>query len=290
VPGLAAQVERYNLVIAIGGVAVRVNTADADFLAMLEERYAGFVLAETSGDAGVEFDFDVELATPALANPDADVSVTYRSGRWFMERCDFRAEWDPASRRGWIRQSVNPYSIDAVLRIVHTLVLAGQGGFLLHSASAIRNGKAFLFAGVSGAGKTTISRLAPADATLLTDEISYVRKLDASNESTSEKNSSQRSAGYVAFGTPFTGELAKLGENTSAPVAALYLLAQGPENRIDPVSAADAGRELLANMLFFAEDQELVCSAFQAACDFVHDVPVCRLTFVPDARVWEMIG
>jgi hypothetical protein len=145
----------------------------------------------------------------------------------------------------------------------------------LHSASAIRHGKAFLFAGVSGAGKTTISRLAPADATLLTDEISYVRKEDE---------------GYVAFGTPFTGELAKLGENTSAPVAALYLLAQGPENRIEPVAVADAGRELLANMLFFAEDQEMVHWAFQAACDFVNRVPVHRLTFVPDARVWEMIG
>ena len=192
-----------------------------------------------------------------------------------MERGDFRAEWDPAARQGWIRQTANPYSIDAVLRIVHTLVLARQGGFLLHSASAIRNGKAFLFAGVSGAGKTTISRLAPADATLLTDEISYVRKQDED---------------YFAFGTPFTGELAKLGENTSAPLAALYLLAQGPENKIEPVAAPDAGRELLANMLFFAEDQEMVHRAFQAACDFVHRVPVYRLTFVPDARVWEMIG
>jgi hypothetical protein len=217
----------------------------------------------------------VDLVPPAFANPEADVSVTQRSGRWFMARGDFRAEWDPAARHGRIRQSANPYSIDAVLRITHTLVLAKQGGFLLHSASAIRNGKAFLFAGVSGAGKTTISRLAPADATLLTDEISYVRKLDD---------------GYVAFGTPFTGELAKLGENTSAPVAALYLLAQGTENRIDPVTAADAGRELLANMLFFAEDREMVYWAFQAACDFVHRVPVYRLTFMPDARVWEMIG
>jgi hypothetical protein len=282
VPGLATQVERSSVVIAIGGTAVRVNTTDVDFLEMLEDRYAGFLSAE----AGAEFDFDVDLAPPALGNPDADVSVSHRSGRWFMERGDFRAEWDPAARRGWIQQSANPYSIDAVLRIVHTLLLARQGGFLLHSASAIRNGKAFLFAGVSGAGKTTISRLAPADAILLTDEISYVRKLEVS----------EKSAGYVAFGTPFTGELAKLGENTSAPVAALYLLAKGKdndkdnENRIDPVTAADAGRELLANMLFFAEDQELVHGAFQTACDFVHGVPVYRLTFTPDARVWEMIG
>jgi hypothetical protein len=276
VPGLAIQVERYSVVIEIGGVAVRVNTADADFLAMLEDRYAGFVSAE----ARAEFDFDVDLTRATFANPHEDVSVTHRSGRWFMERGDFRAEWEPATHRGWIHQSANPYSIDAVLRIVHTLVLAKQGGFLLHSASAIRNGKAFLFAGVSGAGKTTISRLAPADATLLTDEISYVRKL----------NLPRQGEDYVAFGTPFTGELAKLGENTSAPVAALYLLAKGAENRIDPVPAADAGRELLGNMLFFAEDQEMVHWAFQAACDFVHRVPVYRLTFMPDARVWEMIG
>ena len=271
-PGVATQVERYSVVIAIGGVPVRVNTADANFLEMLQDRYAGFVSAELHA----EFDFDVDLAPPAFADPDAEVSVTYRSGRWLMERGDFRAEWEPARRRGWIRQSANPYSIDAVLRIVHTLVLARQGGFLLHSASAIRQGKAFLFAGVSGAGKTTISRLAPADVTLLTDEISYIRK--------------QQDDGYVAFGTPFTGELAKLGENTSAPVAALYLLAQGPENRIEPVAAADAGRELLANMLFFAGDQELVHRAFQAACDFVDRIPVYRLTFMPDARVWETIG
>jgi hypothetical protein len=270
VPGLAIQVERYSLVITIGAVSVRVNTADPNFLALLEDRYAGFVNSE----AQAEFEFDVDLIPRSTANPDVDVSVKYRAGRWFMERGDFRAEWDPVTQRGSIRQTANPYSIDAVLRIVHTLVLAKQGGFLLHSASAIRNGKAFLFAGVSGAGKTTISRLAPPDATLLTDEISYVRKLDD---------------GYVAYGTPFTGELAKLGENTSAPVAALYLLAKG-ENRIEPVAVPDAGRELLANMLFFAEDQEMVHSAFQAACDFVSRVPVYRLTFLPDARVWEMIG
>lgn len=270
-PGLAIQVERYSVVIAIGGIPVRVNTTDADFQEILQNRYAGFAGAESDA----EFEFDVDLSPSAFSSRDADVSVRHHSGRWFMERGGFRAEWNPAARSGTIHQTANPYSIDAVLRIVHTLLLAEQGGFLLHSASAIRNGKAFLFAGVSGAGKTTISGLAPADATLLTDEISYVRKQDN---------------GYAAYGTPFTRELANRGENTSAPVAALYLLAHGLNNRLEPVAAADAGRELLANMLFFAEDPELVHRVFQTACDFVHRVPVFRLTFVPDARVWEMIG
>jgi len=269
-PELIAEVERLSLVIEIGGMPVRVNTTDPGFLCMLQDRYVGFI-----GDsAQPEIEFDVDLIPPKSADPDADVRVTRHHGRWCLTRGDFRAEWESASRRGWIRQSANPYSIDSVLRIVHTLVLARQGGFLMHSASAIRNGKAFLFAGVSGAGKTTISRLAPPDATLLTDEISYVRRQDA---------------GYIAFGTPFTGELAKLGENVSAPVAALYLLAQGPENRIDPVPDGEAARSLLANVLFFAEDEELVQSAFHSAFEFVSRVPVSRLTFVPDARVWELI-
>jgi hypothetical protein len=272
VPQLSTQLGVHSVVITIGDISVRVNTSDADFVAMLRSRYAGFVSEQVNVEA--EFEFDVDLRQPESGDPDADVSVTCREGRWLMQRGDFRAEWDPCTRRGRIRQTANPYSIDAVLRIVHTLLLARQGGFLLHSASAIRNGKAFLFAGMSGAGKTTISRLAPADTTLLTDEISYVRKAED---------------GYLAFGTPFAGELAKVGENTRAPLAALYFLAKGPQNRIEPVNAADAGREVLSNMLFFAEDREMVQLVFQAACDFVHRVPVYRLTFVPDPRVWDLI-
>ena len=36
-PGLATQIERYSVVIAIGGVSVRLNTVDADFLELLEK-------------------------------------------------------------------------------------------------------------------------------------------------------------------------------------------------------------------------------------------------------------
>ena len=270
-PQLTTEVERLSLVIEIGGMPVRLHTIDLEFLNLLQNRYAGFV----SDSDRAHIEFEVELQEPKVVDPDADVEVGYRFGRWSLRRGDFLAEWEPATRHGWIRQTANPYSIDAVLRIVHTLVLAQQGGFLLHSASAIRNGKAFLFAGVSEAGKTTISRLAPPDVTLLTDEISYVRR---------------RGNEYVAFGTPFTGELAKVGENVSAPISTLYLLAKGKENRIESITPGEATRSLLSNLLFFAKDEELVQAIFHSAFDFVSRVPVARLTFVPDARVWELIG
>ena len=46
----------------------------------------------------------------------------------------------------------------------------------------------------------------------------------------------------------------------------------------------------MRNILFFAEDAALVDNVFQSACEFVERVPVQRLTFAPDSRVWGMIG
>jgi hypothetical protein len=239
----------------------------------LRDNYQGFLSERNRA----EFDFDIELAESEMAEEDDNVRVVRHSTIWSLGRGDFHVEWNMASSSGKIRQSANLYSIDSALRIFHTVVLAAKGGFLLHSASAIRGGKAFLFAGPSGAGKTTISRLAPADATLLTDEISYVRRQAVPNR-------------YAAFGTHFAGELARFGENVSAPIAALYLLEKGRENRIEPLCLGDATRALLSNILFFARDPELVHLVFQSACEFVERVPVYRLTFVPDYRVWENIG
>ena len=330
----------HDVTINIGAMPILVRTDSPEFAQMLEDRYGKFVTADA---AAAVMELEIELIPPGRVCDAEDVSVRREAGRWVMERGDFRAEWDPQCRRGWVRQSASPYAIDGVLRILHSLILARQGGLLAHAASAVRNGRAFLFCGVSGAGKTTISRLAPPDVVLLTDEISYVRGFriqdsgfggpksevrsphsqartpdsgiqitDSESRPPSSEPETQCPArspqppapdpsslapdtwhltpAFEAFGTPFAGELARVGENLRAPLAALYLLAQGPENRIEPMSEAEAARELLQNILFFARDEELVGMIFQTVCDFVRRVPVRRLVFTPDARVWELIG
>ncbi|MEF9979271.1 MAG: hypothetical protein RR834_12365, partial [Thermomonas sp.] len=136
-------------------------------------------------------------------------------------------------------------------------------------------GKAYLFTGVSGAGKTTISRLAPDHAHLLTDEMSFIRLEDGE---------------YFAYGTPFAGELATPGANMRAPLAGIFLLAQGPDNRIDPLNAGEGIRAVMANILYFAKDDALTAKVFDNAIALAARVPVKRLTFFPDARVWDLFG
>lgn len=268
---LLAAPELFGASIRVGEVTVRLRSDSNEFLELVERRYEGFLTRDLAAD----YEFDVELIPDGeVASNDADLRVWCVGGLWHLVRGDFVASFDPERRRGSIRQPANPYSLDSVLRIVHSLELVRDGSFLLHAGGAIRNGRAFLFTGVSGAGKTTITRLAPSDATLLTDEISYVRR---------------EGEGYYAYGTPFAGELAQSGENVRAKLGAVYILVQGTDNVIEDVSTEQATRTLLRNVLFFAEDSDLVQMMFHAICEFVERVPVRRLTFLPDARVWELI-
>jgi hypothetical protein len=265
-----AAVDPHAAVIKIGDIPVRIFTDDQEFLRVVQNRYVGFL----SYEAPADIDLKLDLTAPGQISSEEDVRVARDSVRWSAERGDFRLDWDSETGRGQVRQSANPYSLDGALRILHTLLLARRKGFLLHAASAVRNGRAFVFFGRSGAGKTTIASLAPTDATLLTDEVSYVRR-DAEI--------------YLAYGTPFTGELAKIGENVSAPIAAVYHLVQAPENRVALMAPADAVGALLESVLFFAEDAELVKLVFESVCDLVGRVPVYRLEFVPNKTVWDLV-
>jgi hypothetical protein len=110
--------------------------------------------------------------------------------QWLIQRGDFRAEWDPATRQGRIRQSANPYSIDAVLRIVHTLVLAGEGGFPAARGERHPERPCIRFRRRFGGREDDDLPPRAADVHLLTDEISYVRK---------------EGDGYVAYGTTVAG-------------------------------------------------------------------------------------
>lgn len=257
------------ITVEIGGIPIQLHTSDPDFRRVIEERYAGFL----NPFAVPACRFEIQL-TPNQEPADEDVSVFKRGSAWCLQRGDFRAEWDLHRREGWIGQCANPYSIDSVLRITHSLLLAMEGGFQLHASSAIRNHCAFLFAGVSGAGKTTTVKLAPPDVVVLTDEISYVRRIED---------------GYRAYGTPFAGELARSGMNTSAPVRQVCLLKQSRQNRLQLVSRPKAIRVLMRHVLFFAQDKELVARVLDSIVHFVSSVEVMEMEFTPDRRAWELI-
>jgi hypothetical protein len=259
------------IVIQIGGTALVFRTADHELAKMLRRRYIGFVTHAEN----VKAEFEIESHDRGRINSEEEVAVRWINDEWIIERGDFRVCWSPRRGNGRIRQGASAFATDSALRIIHSLVLAAEGGFLLHAASAIRNGKAFLFAGASGAGKTTLASMAPSDVVLLSDEISYIR---------CEGNS------YRAYGTPFTGELGRNGENVSAPVEKLFFLVQASHNGETCVGRAEAVSKLLRNILFFSMENSLVEQKFETAVDFACCVPAKNLLFSPQPAIWNLIA
>lgn len=255
----------------IGGMPIALRCADTSYAAELARRFDGFLAA---GRAPV-LDFDIELFDPGDVDPDAEVRVTHDGPLWRITRADCEAVADLAAHRGTIRQPRYPYATDTVLRILHSVLLARTGGLLLHASSAVVGGRAFVFFGRSGAGKSTMVDMAPASATVLSEEISYVRRRDGV---------------YEACGTPFTGELNRKGENVAAPLAGLFHLVQAGENRIVPMTGVDAARTLLQSILCFEGDACLTRDVFDAACELVTRVPVATMRFERHPRVWELFA
>lgn len=275
VPATVHNATVHKTTVVIGGIPIDIETADPAFEPVLKSRYSGFMNGAAGGEHPERIQLELFALETAPGASDPDIDVTRNGKVWHLLRKDFRAEWNRSTGRGKVWQAIKPYSIDTVLRVLHSLLLAERDGFLLHAASAIVGKQAFVFSGVSGAGKTTISRLAPATATVLTDEISYLKMEEGR---------------FHAWGTPFAGEMATPGPNCSVPLAAVFLLGKGPENAVHAMSADEAVFSILRNVLFFANDSELAGRVLETVCRLVEKVPVKRLVFRPDASVWDFVA
>jgi hypothetical protein len=166
------------------------------------------------------------------------------------------------------------YGLDSLIRILLSVLLAPQRGFLLHAASVVRNGRAFVFTGKSGAGKSTVASLSP-KGSVLTDEISLLKFVDSS---------------WQAFGTPFWGEFRADGVNVHAPVAGLYFLHQAQDDHLEEVSPREALRGLLPNILFFSRDREMNENLLRLLGEFVAAVPCYKLFFRKDPHFWSVLA
>ncbi len=165
------------------------------------------------------------------------------------------------------------YTVDSLLRVLLSMILLPHRGFLLHAAAIERHGRAHIFMGRSGAGKSTVAGLAPA-GTPLTDEISLLR-CDAD--------------GWRAHGTPFWGEFRAGDRNCHLPVAGIYALAQASENRLEKIAPREALRAMLENVLFFSADRAAREQLLSIVSACAAALPFYRLHFKRDSSFWEVL-
>jgi hypothetical protein len=126
-------------------------------------------------------------------------------------------------------------------RVLVAYRLREQGGAVLHAAGIEAHGLGFLFLGRSGAGKTTLSRMAQErGATVLSDDLNALR-LEGGRP--------------VVEPLPFTGDLGDAQASSAPlPLGALFRLEKSPQDALRPLGRAEAAACLLSCSPFVNAD------------------------------------
>jgi hypothetical protein len=168
------------------------------------------------------------------------------------------------------------YPLDELL-LIH--LLAGGRGLEVHACGVVdSSGQGYLFAGQSGAGKTTMARLwqkaeGVQGVIVLSDDRIILRYL---------------SGRFWIYGTPWHGE-AGLASPTRAPLKAIYLLRHGPSNRLVSLRRSDAVARLLACSFppfYHSRGLDFTLGFLE---QLLEAVPGQELSFTPDESVLPLV-
>ncbi len=232
--------------VSIGGIRIAIICQDTHFLDLLRNRYRWF---ESTGPATYEILVRIlpfrELALENMGQPFHTQVMKINSGyNYIIRRTDnpFMAAVNTSSQKALVKLWDSEYCFDSFFRVLFTLIMAEEGGLVIH-ASAISDGEqGYVFFGPSGSGKTTVTRLSTGRMAL-TDELAIIKP---------------HNGGYRVYGTPFWGEFTPGRSNAHARLRGLYSLKKARINNLVPIDRVKAMEELYQCVLFFSKDSHLL--------------------------------
>jgi hypothetical protein len=190
-----------------------------------------------------------------------------------------RLDWRPAlSGALWTPVAGGerfPGIFENFCRVLVAYRLHELGGAVIHGAALLNDGGALLFAGRSGAGKTTVSRMGLEQGrTVLSDDLNALLP--------------DRSGGVLLAGLPFTGDLGS-GAPGTHPLRALLRLEKDTGDALLPLGRAEAAACLMACSPFLNADAHRHGALLSTLLALVDGVPAFALRFSLTGRMWSIL-
>ena len=150
------------------------------------------------------------------------------------------------------------------------LQLLNYDGFYIHSSAVVKDGKAYLFSGHSGVGKSTHVRLwletFGGDTRIINDDKPALRCIDGV---------------WYAYGTPWCGKDG-ININERVPVAGLCFLKQADHNSIRRLSPAEAVTKVLGQTIFRFQETNFADALMKNIESFLSNVSIYELENLPN--------
>jgi hypothetical protein len=270
--------------IALGPLRIELDGLDAPLLSAIEERWGPWRAPGMERGRGLRIRVAREARDYFIAPPEATEThpvllacdgdrvrlVSYRAAGWFdtddgegrLLLSDGEFESRALAMENYIRAAVGWQSLS-------------RGGALVHSSSAVLDGRGYLFYGESGAGKSTLVSV-NTRARVLSDELSLVMPDDG---------------GVLhVVGTPFRTDTALAPVVGAFPLAAGFRLVKADVAKVCSVPRSVAMAELVGSLPFVAEFFSRRSDLFERLEQSFSGLPLARLNFRKDDSYWDAIA
>ncbi len=163
--------------------------------------------------------------------------------------------------------------LDYFLRVTTAVVAFYAGGLMLHAAAVEREGKAYLFLGYSGAGKTTTARNAPAGSVLNDDLVVLLRS----------------DVGWIVWATPFHNPTQNRPRAGSAPIAKMLYLIKDIKVSLEPPLQGQALAEMVACVPVLTVEPSYLKEYLKRCQEILRCIPYYHLHLLPDDSYWSIL-
>ncbi len=254
----------------IGGLGLDLQITSHKLAGKLRQRYRYY-----PPSAEIRFTAQVEISSEGPAASLLNTPIEFDDR---VLRCDVpgsRGYIDPVQRRGDLHlNTAQPLEeVDYFLRMVCSLLAFEAGGLLFHAAGILRRGRAYLFFGYSGSGKTTVARLSAKDEVINDDLVLLMPS----------------TYGWQVHATPFWNHYQTQLPTPPVELVGMFRLVQDSRVYLESASRAHAVAEMVGSIPVVSADTDRSLELLQRCQSILDTVPVYRLHFLKDASFWQVI-
>jgi hypothetical protein len=254
----------------IGDFFIHILCESKNLTTTLKRNFHSYILAEnTQPDIviNIEDGFGVSFQ-------DYNVDIMKDNNQILYRRADYVIKVDSDFKTAFVSVHDELALKHALMNLFSSFIVYHNWGLVIHSSCVIENGKAHIFAGQSGAGKSTAAKL------------SYPRNL-LSDEATLVKITK---ADVQIYNSPFRSEIEADSFSGNLSLASVQILFQAIQNKRERVAKSDALFQLMDKVFFWPQSQEETSRIMKLLTLLVRQVPVYELHFQKNNSFWELIS
>jgi hypothetical protein len=260
------------ILLKIGDHDVLISSASVGLTGWIKTYFHAFEPGNTSTNKPADLSIHVKAGYGApFAN--YHVEITADSNRVFYRRADYLIEVDRTYHAANIAVYDDFALKHALINLFSAFIAHHRWGLLIHASCIADQGKAYLFAGRSGAGKSTVARLS-FPKPVLADEAAIV-KIDE-NE-------------IMVYNSPFRSDSAAPYWNHACRLSSIQLLIQSADVKTSIVKKSDAMLRILDKVFFWHHDASETAKVLKMCKQLADKVPVYDMYFKKNDTFWELI-